>query len=74
MQESANECSNAFGRRQNEAEVGQAIKESGVAREDIWLTSKVSENQYFVRRREVQYMYFLAVELVPRSRGCRAYT
>ena len=28
---------------QNEAEVGQAIKESGVAREDIWLTSKVGE-------------------------------
>ncbi|EPS95531.1 hypothetical protein FOMPIDRAFT_1054064 [Fomitopsis schrenkii] len=25
----------------NEAEVGQAIKESGVAREDIWLTSKL---------------------------------
>ncbi|KAI0727164.1 NADP-dependent oxidoreductase domain-containing protein [Fomitopsis betulina] len=25
----------------NEAEVGQAVKESGVAREDIWLTSKL---------------------------------
>ncbi|KAH9919322.1 NADP-dependent oxidoreductase domain-containing protein [Fomitopsis serialis] len=28
-------------RYENEAEVGQAIKESGVAREDIWLTSKL---------------------------------
>lgn len=25
----------------NEAEVGNAIKESGVARKDLWLTSKV---------------------------------
>lgn len=26
----------------NEAEVGQAIKESGVSRKDLWITSKVS--------------------------------
>lgn len=26
---------------QNEAEVGQAIRESGVPRSDLWLTSKV---------------------------------
>jgi diketogulonate reductase-like aldo/keto reductase len=26
---------------QNEAEVGQALKDSGVPREDVWITSKV---------------------------------
>lgn len=29
-------------RSQNEEEVGKAIKESGIAREDLWITSKVN--------------------------------
>lgn len=33
---------------QNEAEVGQGIKESGVDRKDIFITSKVNLKQYII--------------------------
>jgi diketogulonate reductase-like aldo/keto reductase len=34
---------------QNEAEVGQGIKESGVKREDIYITSKVRYNTSLIQ-------------------------
>lgn len=64
---SANANTDRSIRTQNEQEVGNAIKESGVPREDIFITSKVCVSSSGFLRSMTRDI--TAVELVPRPRG-----